>query len=126
MWIGETLLTNDSMSGVTYYTPWFPREGNGATFVCEVLQTGDVETLQVTVETKNADEDDSAAVAVGTAASITLTADTRTAFERGGGLAGAGFKELVRLKYTVVQSSVEGAPLGFVHCRMQNPSWLAD
>ena len=124
MILGATLCSNSS-TGCTYYSPWFPRQGNGATFVCEVLQTGDLASLEITVETKNTDQDDSAAVAVGAAASISLTAGDRTSFERGNGLAGTGFKELVRLKY-VVKQSASPTNLGYVHCRMQNPSWLTD
>lgn len=125
MIIGHSLVSNSNNPGVTYYSPWFSKLGNSATFVCDIIQFADIAALEITVETKKLEESDDGASAVGSAASITLTANVRTSFERGGGLAAAGFEELVRFKY-VVKQAASPSYLGFIHFRMLNPSWLVD
>jgi hypothetical protein len=126
MLLGSTLYSHDA-DGLTYYGAWFPRGGNSAVFVCDTINAGNLGSCQVTVETKKAEEDDSAATAVGAAASLSIVANNRTSFERGTGITGAGFEDLVRFKYVVKHDGAfPGPELGYIHFRMLDPSWASD
>ncbi len=54
MIIGTTLL-----KGVTVYTPWFPREGNAATFALDMIGISGA-TVTVSIMHKDYEDDDSA------------------------------------------------------------------
>lgn len=123
MIIGQTIFV-DGEPVISYYSPWFARRGNAAVFVCDVIQTADVNSFDVGVETKASEESDGSAVALASEP-ITLTANTRTSFEVGSGLAGAGFKDLVRFRYDLAWNG-SGVDLGYLHFRMLNPAWLTD
>jgi len=130
MIIGQSLFSQ-STTGTVYFSPWFPRGGNAATFACEVIAsadtTADIDMFTIQVQTKNAEDSDMSAVDVGTGASITLGTDEKvTNFEAGGKLSSAtdqGFKELVRFQYTV-KAKTNGR--AWVHFRMLNPAWLSN
>lgn len=124
MFFGATLFSS-SDTGLVYYSPWVPKQGNSATFVCDMIASAAVETdgFTISVQTKANEEDDSAAVTLGSAQAIDITPDTRTPFERGLGIDDAGFKDLVRLKYSL---TFNGSGLSFVHFQILEPSWLSD
>lgn len=111
MIIGQTILASDA-GATTVYSPWFPRDGNSATFVLDVLVSWD-SAVDVTVQTKNSQEADPGTPASGGTISITGTgrAENRN----------YDFKEWVRFKYEV--NVVPGKTEGFAHCRMREPAW---
>ena len=108
--IGTTL---SHQSSGTYYSPWFPRQGNAATFSLELIAQSSASIgITVTVETKNQDEKDSSADPV----TGTLQTDDIGVVS----LRFEGFLELVRFKYVVKG----GATLeDWGHFQMLNPSW---
>jgi hypothetical protein len=124
MILGDMLLT-----GANATSPWFARFGNAATFFCEVLaQTsapgggGFTATAQVTVdiETKKADEADSAAVVL-----ASLTSDGLGVFP----VRASALKELVRFAYTVAYAPELDPPPadpGYMQFRMLPPAWEDD
>ena len=109
----------------TFYSPWFPRGGNGASMTLDVIAINGTSTaIQVTVETKNSEDADNE-IDASTWASGSVTAvgtDTWTAGEEGGDAANQGFLELVRFKYAVTSSDGWGNVL----FRMLNPSWFTN
>ena len=79
MIIGETLFAKDS--GSTYYSPWFPRQGNRARFTCNYLTGNSVSSLSISVETKSSEEMDADAdTAEGGTQTITQTAASDTSW----------------------------------------------
>jgi len=54
MLIGQTILADDA-AATTVYSPWFPRRGNAATFVLEVI-VASTATVTVTMQTKNSED----------------------------------------------------------------------
>lgn len=131
MIIGVTL-HSQSTTGKVYFSPWFPRGGNSATFACEVIAcadtTNDIDTFSIQVQTKNAEDSDLDAVdLLGSPQSITLGTDENiTNFQAGAKLSDTvnqGMKALVRFKY-IVKSKVNGR--AWVHFRMLNPAWRSN
>ena len=130
MIIGETLLSENSTDGDTYFTPWFPTGGNLAALTCEVIAVAGaskIDSFKVQVQTKNKEDADKDAVdLLGTAQSITLTAGAYTKFNAGASLdstTDAGFLELVRFMYI---PKADAGKLAWVHYRMLPPSWLTN
>ena len=130
MIIGETLFSEDSADGDTYFSPWFPRGGNLMACTCEVIQVAagaNISAFTIQVQTKNKDQSDmSAASLLSTAQSITLTAGSYTKFNAGASLDSTtdqGVLELVRFCYKV---KAQSGKLAWVHFRMLNPSWLSN
>ena len=124
--IGQVLLSSDGNTDV-YFSPWFSRGGNKATFVCDLIATAGLDDLSIQVQTKKAEDDDANSTDVGGTESISLgTINTQIAFQRGETLSGVsqGFEQLVRFKYSLTASSGETA--GWAHFRMLNASWLRD
>lgn len=129
MVFGQTIRA--PLSGAaTYFSPWFPRQGSKAVFACNLIASAGVDTLEITVETKKPESDNTAANILdvaGGAASISLTADSTTPFERGLPVDGTGstqgFLQLVRFKY-VLTSDTDFR--GWVHFRMLNTTWDSD
>lgn len=127
MIIGQVLMSPEETL-TTYYGPWVTAEGNLAVVACEVINTENVESFSVTVQTKNSEESDKDAVAPqgGADNAITPATETVTKFNVGAKLSSTtdlGFKELMRYKFKVTAASGTGAN-GFVHFRMMNPAWL--
>jgi hypothetical protein len=105
MIIGQTV-----MSGGTYFSPWFPRQGDSAVFSAQVIACSTAGTFTVQVQTKNNDDVDPGTV-VG---SFSGTPNTLGVF---GGTQFLGMKELLRFQYTQTGSS------NFVHFRVLPPAW---
>lgn len=128
MHIGQVLIAAESAIS-NYYSPWFPRGGNGAKMACQVIADGGLDDFSILVQTKNSEDDDAAAVAFGTAQTITRgTAYKVTAWDVGTTVdgTGAGMKELVRFKYIVEGPTTPGSIMGWVHFRMLAPQWLTN
>ena len=105
--IGQVLIEG------TFYSPWFPAGGDGAEFTFMVMAgTG---SLTVEVETKKSEDDDGAAIPLGSASGGVGTPVTFPAGHALGTTGAPGFFDLVRLKYTVSEGSV--------HMYVNNPSW---
>ena len=106
MIIGTTLL-----KGVTGYTPWFPREGNAATFVFDIIGISDDASVTVSIMHKDYENDDSAEALVVAFAGV----NKRGVYtERG-----SGVKQLLRCEV-----AVSGAyNYDWIHFRMLRPSW---
>lgn len=97
---------------------------NELTSVVDVVRVIGNGTIEVTVETKNSEQDDDNATTLSGSSGAISTAG-RTPFTVGAsidsGTTSPGFLELARYVY-----SVGGTQLGDgVHFRMQNPSWLS-
>jgi hypothetical protein len=118
MLIGQFLASAED----PYHSPWFPSGGNELTSVVDVIRVIGGGTIDVAVETKNSEQDDSNATSLGS--SGTITTEGRTVFTVGTSIdrntGTAGFFELTRYVYTVGGASAGDG----VHMRMQNPSWL--
>lgn len=130
MIIGQLLDGNEDGS-TTYYSPWFPRGGNRAVFACEVINTDQLLSFAVSVQTKNSESSDKDAGTFvpnnGANNAITLSAGTITTFTVGAALddtANNGFLELVRFVYTLYDETAGSRP--WVHFRMLNPIWLTN
>ncbi len=127
MLIGTTIHANAGQTK-TYYSPWFPRGGNGSYFSCQVIAQGQLASFEITVQTKNSEQADASAHGYA-AQAITLTDYQVTTWFRGDdtnasgvnpGSSAQGMLELVRFKYVVVGDQ----DAGFVHFRMMTPAWL--
>ena len=128
MHIGQVLMAAEN--GGPYYSPWFSRGGNAATFVCDLIATfGGATGLTITIETKNSEQDDKAA---GDGTNPTwgpwsvITIGNTNVFQAGSllsDLVNQGFLELVRFKIEIEGGIGAGAG---VHYRMLNPSWLGN
>jgi hypothetical protein len=130
MFIGQSLLVDDE-AGSTYYTPWFPRGGSGATLAVELIAASAGGSVIITPQSKNSEDDDQVGslkshVASGSVTTLGITSWFAGSRNNGFGATGItdtqGFEELVRFK--VVVNDTEG--LGFVHIRMLNPAWSTD
>jgi hypothetical protein len=87
MWMNTQIVALDTNINI-YYSPWFPRGADNAVFMAEILKdtfTGN--SMEITVYTKNAEDEGSGATPVATLSTLT------------GGFVEAnvtGLKELVR------------------------------
>jgi len=114
MIIGQTLI----MVAGTYYSPWFPRQGDSAVFSAQAiaLTASFAGSLNVYIETKNAIQVDGSAG----------TATNGTFYLSAVGVAGtalvSGLSELVRFKY-VPTGTTAGQ---FVHFRILPPAWQSN
>lgn len=106
MIIGQTVFGNGSF----YFSPWFPRQGDGAVFAAECIASGASGSIMFTVQTKNKAQADASLTTVGS--STFLTAG------QVGTYSGTGLLELVRFAYSV---GVVGS--GWVHFRVLPPAW---
>ena len=111
MLIGQTVLAPNGGATATYFTPWWPRQGDALTAVIEVLKASGAFTMVCAVETKNQEQSDASAATLGSTFNITST--TPTPATRSGCL------ELVRYKFTL---SGDSASQG-VHFRSNAPQW---
>jgi hypothetical protein len=109
---GEVLMAGSS--GV--HSPWFERFGDTATFFGQVIAIRDA-VLTIEIQTKNRDEPDSAATALG---SIEMTAvgvdSTRV----------TSMRELVRFEYAVSNVGLVPPEANYAHFRMLPPAWEGD
>ena len=127
MLLGQ-LLDGGKSRTTTYFSPWFPRAGNAGVFSCQVFDSAGLsgsDSFSITVQTKNEeDSDKSASVPLnGGPITMTVTALAETSFAVGGSFsAGAGFLELVRFKYDLVNTTGTADP--WVHFRILAPNWL--
>ena len=131
MLIGVTVFSQTT-GGKIYFSPWFPRGGNSATFACEMIAcadtTNDIDTFSVQVQTKNSEDADMDAVdLLVSPQAITLSTDEGiTSFNAGAKLSDTGnqgMKALVRFKY-IVKAKNNGR--AWVHFRMLNPAWRSN
>lgn len=99
-------------SGTTVYSPWFPRGGNQGLFSAEALLADGGGGVTVTVESKNTEDIDSAATAVGASGAISSGVGT---------FLGTNLKELVRYKYVL-----SGGSSAWVHFRVLPPAWISN
>ena len=130
MIIGHTIFSKTSgdqepSARDLYYSPGFPREGNWASFACDIVDSEDIDLFEVEIQTKNSEDSDKDSTNLGTN-SVTLTDGLVTTFSEGAALgsSSAAFKELVRYQYKLQLS--EFASFGWVHFRMLDPSWLTN
>lgn len=113
----------------TYFSAWFPRQGTKGVFACNLVEYAGLSTLQIYVQTKNTENDNTLANIkdVGSAFSVTLTAESVSTFERGIKIDGSettqGLLELVRYKYVLTASA---SAKNWVHLRMLDPTWEND
>lgn len=109
--IGQTVVGDDLLPAADYYSPWFSRGSDAATFFLQLLQVSTNGQVIVTIQHKNAADPDSSAATAGT---FSLASSVGT-IER----AVSGLKELVRLKYAVSASSGSA----WIHLRILPPMW---
>ncbi len=109
--IGQTVVGDDQLPAATYYSPWFSRGSDAATFFLQTLHVSTNGQVIVTIEHKNMADADSAA---STAATFSTASAVGTI-----GMAATGLKELVRFKYAVSASSGSA----WLHIRMLPPMW---
>lgn len=141
MFIGQTLTAENAYdeSGTPtitanqsiVYTPWFPRGGDAGQFTTEVIAISQPSndgsnmsrpTLEMTVETKNSEQKDSAATSKGSASLDTSPADMVVEASNASGLL-----ELVRVKFRLYDS--DGASIlrtYYAVFRLLNPSWVTN
>ena len=132
MIIGQVLTSNSADPGITYYSPWFPKQGNSATFAVDIIAVGDLDEMTIQAQTKKAEDDDNegggtpSVTSVGGAVTVVGTTGNNPAtWQAGNNIDGSGFKDLVRFQY-VVKQAASPTHLCFVHLRVLNPSWLTD
>jgi hypothetical protein len=101
------------------FSPWFPRQGDNATFTIETVEQNGNPTLSVSAFTKNSEDAGDGSDADG---GTSLTAST-TAGERDSDTWAQKFKELVRYEFTITTSSGSGEWILF---RMLPPVWFDD
>lgn len=109
--IGQTVVGDDSLPAATYYSPWFSRLADAATFLLQLLHVSTNGQVIVSIEHKNLADPDSAA----TTAATFSTASAVGTFEK----AASGLKELIRFKYAVSASSGSA----WIHQRVLSPIW---
>jgi len=108
MIIGQTIFAG------TFYSQWFPRQGNAAVFSGEMIAHSGSGTLTIVVETKNLSDTDVSGTLVGGTVQWTSLDDTTKATSG----AATGAKELVRFKYVFAASAN-----GWTHFRVLAPAW---
>lgn len=111
MLIGQTIATS-STGGETYFTPWFPRQGNDCVSVVEVIALGLNAQLVVTMQSKNSEDTD---------ATIANNGDITVTSAKADSFACTNAKELCR--YRVQLQLTTGSTTSFCHFRMLSPSW---
>ncbi|MFO1052760.1 MAG: hypothetical protein U1F36_11145 [Planctomycetota bacterium] len=109
--IGQTMLGDDNLPAATYYSPWFPRQSDAATFFLQTLFVSTNGQVIVTIQHKNQTDPDSAATTAGTFS----TASSVGTIEK----AVSGLQELIRFKYAVAATS----GTAWLHTRMMPPMW---
>lgn len=71
MWMNTQIVALDTNANI-YYSPWLPRGADNAVFMAEILKdTFGSSPLEITVYTKNAEDEGSGAMAVATLMSLT-------------------------------------------------------
>jgi hypothetical protein len=111
MIIGQTL-----MGAGTYYSPWFPRQGDTANITTQVIGCSGNGSLTFIVQTKNIADTDTSPATLGTFSS---TANTPGIYPTGGTLI-SNIKELLRFQYILTTAS------SFAHFRVLPPAWEAN
>lgn len=114
MLIGQTVFAPGP--GATYYSPWFPRQGDAFTGVFEVIEAMSPYSLVCEAETKNAEDADSSAT--GLTGSVTING---TAWPELGTINPSAAKELVRFKFTASGDGESTA--AWIHFRSNAPIW---
>ena len=113
MLIGQTVFIPASGSpGVQYHGPWMPRQGNSFTGAMEILKASSSGwTFKCSVETKNAEDPDSAAVGIGSAIAMTAAGTQTESY--------TGCLELVRYVFDGLGAGTDR----WIHYRMNPPIW---
>ena len=106
--LGETILSNQNNRN--HYGFWLPAGGNEGVAAVEVSRLSTTNVYTVTLQTKESDEDDSAAASAG---SVTVAATGITKFDV------ANAKDLVRYKI----SYPSGSNLESMHVQLCQPLW---
>lgn len=109
MIIGQTVFSG------TYFSPWFPRQGDAALFSGEVVAAGGA-TLTLGIQTKNREDPDQNTIT--TASTGTIASTTGLGAGVVGTVTGTGLKELVRFAYVSVGTTTQ-----WVHFRVLPPAW---
>ena len=114
MILGEMLMT-----GTTARGPWFRRLGDAVTFFCDAVAIAATTEMEISIETKNTEDADSAATSpvLPPLASSWIVNATGSSSIRVSAL-----KELVRFQY-IVSFTGGGGGQGFIHFRMPPPAW---
>lgn len=112
MLIGQSILAPGGDVTIDYYSPWYSRAADAATFLVEVLlASGGTWGLDVLVQHKKSEDADSAATTAATFTTITAVGTSSKS--------ASGLKELVRYKYSLTaDSSAE-----WIHFRANPPIW---
>ena len=111
MLIGQSVLA--PTGGATYFSPWFPRQGDAFTVVIEYMLKSGALSLTCEVETKDQEDDDASTTSLGSfPVSVTTPSTTTT-----GTFAGA--LGLVRYKFIATGTS----SLRWIHFRSDAPIW---
>jgi hypothetical protein len=108
MIIGQTVF------GGTFYSPWFPRQGDSGVFTAESINS--LGTLTFKIQTKNKDQADTAAAYASAASSNIFGTVSTGSFL--GTVMGTMLLELVRFEYTISSSTNN-----WVHFRVLPPAW---
>ena len=126
MILGQTIFTGSDGSTEDYYTPWFPANGNYATFVLEILNITQNTSVVIETQTKNSEQDDQwgSDANQSWAGGTTWTTVGMHTFNAGKtlgatGTTNYGLLELVRFKISVSA----GGSQGLANVRMLAPSF---
>ena len=117
MIIGQTVLAPTS-TGATYYSPWFPRQGNSFQVAIQYLNSSGALSFNCKVQTKNR-EDSDAAPPVTTLLTVAVGTSTQGAITTGSTTRAVDCLELVRYAFEVTGTSA----LQWLHFRVLAPIW---
>ncbi len=112
MLIGQTVTGPASPAKATYYTPWFPRQGNSLSAVIQVLKSSGAFAMTVQLQTKNQEQSDASAALLGSSFNVTTVGTSTSSAPVTGAL------ELVRYRL-----ELNGTPACWVHFRSNPPIW---
>ena len=128
MIIGQTMFSDQEGAALTFYSPWFPSNGNYASFVLDLLTISNAGKVVVEVQSKNSEDDDRLVEDAGYNFAWTSSAFSTAGlhpFTAGKSLAVTsqtdyGLLELVRFKFTVTS---DNSAQGLVNARVLSPSF---
>jgi len=111
MLIGQTIILPVGPEYTDYYGPWMPRGGNAFSATLEVMRESAAGwDFEAKVETKNAEDNDSAASQIGSLSRTTPCFDTQLISD---------CLELVRYHFKVRATTSQK----WIHFRMNPPIW---
>lgn len=114
MFEAQYVITQDGVSGITIFSPWFPRRGDRIRYTLDVVD-GKNAKVAVTLFHKNSEDTGDGSTTGSSIASTVTVGRTDQEFT-------TGLKELVRYQFVVKADS--NGTLGFVAFRMLPPIWF--